>query len=123
MTNAELLELLREARYACESLEFEPCSENRRHALDTKARIDAALAAHRDEVPAQDSAKEVVEFKPRWWPAQQETLVNEACVRVWLQDAENWGWWVFKSLGVRDTGFAKTEDEAKSAAIAAARGL
>jgi hypothetical protein len=87
------------------------------------ARVEAALAAHRDEVPAQDSATDVVESKTRWWPSHQETVIDGACMRVWLQDAENWGWWVLKGLGVRDTGFAKTEAEAKSAAIAAARGM
>jgi len=45
MSNEEKLRaLLAEARYACESLEFEPCSENRKHARGLKAQIDAALA-------------------------------------------------------------------------------
>ena len=81
-------------------------------------RIDAALAER-----AEGSTEDVVESKTRWWPSHQETVIDGACARVWLQDAENWGWWIFKDHGVRDTGFAKTEVEAKEAAIAAARGL
>jgi hypothetical protein len=40
----KLRKLLEEAQYACESLEFEPCSANLKHARNLKAQIDAALA-------------------------------------------------------------------------------
>jgi hypothetical protein len=127
VTNAELLDLLREARESVylhkERLidcphELDDCTcDLAAQKVELLYRIDAAHAER------QDSATDVVESKTRWWPSHQETVIDGACARVWLQDAENWGWWIFKDHGVRDTGFAKTEVEAKEAAIAAARGL
>ena len=81
---------------------------------DLAARVDAALAAHRDEVPAQDSAQDAVE-----WTADAfgNNYVKQG--NVLLQVAETidgrWAW------GMRVEGYAPTEAEAKSAAIAAAR--
>jgi hypothetical protein len=51
MTNAELLDLLREARDVCEYPEFIPSSGNISHARQVRARIDAALAERQDKPP------------------------------------------------------------------------
>jgi hypothetical protein len=51
--------LLREAR---ELVGFCPITQEGMDVVkDVRERIDAALAAHRDEVPAQDSSRDVVE--------------------------------------------------------------
>jgi hypothetical protein len=77
-------------------------------------RIDAALAAHRDEVPAQDSAKGVV----KWCGDSETQFVSIGHVYIEINnEGEEWYWKVCTD------GFAPTLDEAKSAAIAAARGL
>jgi hypothetical protein len=94
-------------------------------ATDLLMRIDAALAAHRDEVPAQDSATGFVEPKDSDWTL----LSNHAGIIVALLPNDEmlfirpetdkygtmWAW----SYG----GLVKTEAEARRAALAAARGM
>jgi hypothetical protein len=83
-----------------------------------RARIDAALAAHRDVVPAQDSAKDVVEWEERQGSYIHDDGVNELRVYLW---GDQWHW--HTAVEYRANGTCATEGEAKSAAIAAARGM
>jgi hypothetical protein len=82
-----------------------------------RCRVDAALAAHRDVVPAQDSAKDVVEWQMTNSPiGTTHAYLDGVDLRVrW--DGQDAAW------DVTRYGRCATEDEAKSAAIAAARGL
>jgi hypothetical protein len=77
-------------------------------------RIDAALAERAD------SAKDVVESEPVEWQDSERRFgwcdETETSVRIeHIFDAQRWSWEV--------SGLALTEAEAKSAAIAAARGM
>ncbi len=99
--------------------------EEHRRRTRLLARINAALAAHRDEVPAQDSATGFVEPKESDWTL----LSNHAGIIVALLPNDEmlsirpetdkygtmWAW----SYG----GLVKTEAEARRAATAAARGM
>jgi hypothetical protein len=116
MTNTELLDLLREARDEL----------NNWHGADDLllAHIDAALAER------QDSAKDVVEpVEMRWgWhevnsPNRLAALLMDG-TRVECRKAENNGvmGWAWNAM-IQPVGFAPTLDEAKAAAIAAARGM
>jgi hypothetical protein len=120
--------LLAEARESIEQ-DFDDgkhlLSSDRDRFLLLLARIDAALAAHRDEVPAQDSATGFVEPKDSDWTL----LSNHANIIVALLPNDEmlsirpetdkygtlWAW----SYG----GLVKTEAEARRAATAAARGM
>jgi hypothetical protein len=137
MTNAELLDLLREARklihttldinalreWACESDGDELALDDLMYSL--RGRIDAALAER------QDSAKDVVESdtavappETEWWSlSQQEADIGRVHLRVWRANAREWHWTVWKRLPSSEgnSGKCATESEAKSAAIAAAR--
>ena len=106
--------LLREARDTLDSEASTP------EELDFVARIDAALAESRD------SATDVVESdEPSWsrmTPSGYRAAFRSASLDVWRRyDNSHWVW------EVRPTGYthgdAPTEAEAKSAAIAAARGM
>jgi hypothetical protein len=118
MTNEKLLDLLREARVF---VGFCPTTqEGIDRVCEVRDCIDAALAAHRDEVPAQDSAKDVVE----WRPSDQRVFLDGVSLRVVHHTDGLWVWSVYWPLSHRtEQGRVATEAEAKSAAIAAARGL
>jgi hypothetical protein len=96
-----------------------------------RARIDAALAAHRDEVPAQDSAKDVVESADLWWEDKLfRAVFGSAHLIVQAKGPHSWFWSVSftdrkdkHGLHQGQYGTATTEAEAKSAAHAVARGL
>jgi hypothetical protein len=112
MTNTELLDLLREARewvscpYAYRQTETCPCT-----ACKTKARIDAALAER------QDSAKDVVEWRLNVFSNTLCAYVNGCILRI-SQGGPDVAWDTTR-YGRCST---EAEAEAKSAAIAAARG-
>lgn len=77
----------------------------------TIARIDAALAEH--DTP-------VVE----WRPSDQRVFLDGVSLRVVLHTDGLWVWSVYWPLSHRtEQGRVATEEEAKSAAIAAARGM
>jgi hypothetical protein len=80
--------------------------------MDVLDRIDAALAERRD------SAKDVVEWKQRHGSYIHEDGVNELRVHLW---GDQWYWQAV--VEYRANGICATEAEAKSAAIAAARGM
>ena len=129
MTNAELLDLLRKAREELADLwAIVHCPEHKRKACrecdGTIDCIDAALAER------QDSAKDVVEpVEMRWgWhevnsPNRLAALLMDG-TRVECRKAENNGvmGWAWNAM-IQPVGFAPTLDEAKSAAIAAAKGM
>ena len=82
-------------------------------------RIDAALAEHAD------SATPVVESDALWWtPSSHRAKEGECDLHVWRMSLEEWGWntYVFLEREV-ESGVCATLAEAKSAAIAAARGM
>ncbi len=84
-------------------------------------RIDAALAAHRDEVPAQDSAKDVVESdEVEWADLDRFYIAHIGPFVAEIFSNRNGNGWVW-AIAQRDD--APTVEEAKSAAIAAAREL
>lgn len=118
MTNAELLSLLREAQealYADHGLMRDSFKCDCRTCSLRKA-IDAALAAHEAEAP--DSATPVVEWKERQGCYIHDDGVNELRVYLWG------GEWHWKTVvEYRADGTRATEAEAKTAAIAAARGM
>jgi hypothetical protein len=110
MTNAELVALLREAREShCPSWRFR---------CGICSRIDAALAAHAD------SATPVVEWRLGddcdedfvYYEAYPDSDTGVDAVR--FKDGK-WRW----TMSREQQGYCDTLDEAKSAAIAAARGL
>ena len=76
------------------------------------ARIDAALAAR------QDSATDVVEWEERQGSYIHDDGVHELRVYLW---GDQWHWHTV--VEYRANGIATTLDEAKSAAIAATRGV
>lgn len=76
------------------------------------ARIDAALAEHAD------SATPVVEWTQRQGSYIHDDGVNELRVYLW---GDEWHWHTV--VEYRADGTCATEAEAKSAAIAAARGM
>ena len=116
MTNAELLDLLREARkfvVDAERLWIEWDNEQEERAVVSMlARIDAALAE------PLDSATPVVEWRNDGFG--RSAVVGNAGLRAWAWKGV-WAWSCERHS--ESTGVAKSEDEAKSAAIAAARGL
>jgi len=78
---------------------------------DLATRVEAALAEH--DTP-------VVE----WRPSDQRVFLNGVSLRVVLHTDGLWVWSVYWPLSHRtQQGRVATEEEAKSAAIAAARGL
>ena len=87
-------------------------------ALSIQRRIDAALAEQ------QDSATDVVESDPWWSIAQQRANEGRYEMIVWRRSLSEWCWDVHV-FGQRSAanGVVTTEAEAKSAAIAAARGM
>ena len=114
--------------WACESDGDELALDDLMYSL--RGRIDAALAAHRDEVPAQDSAKDVVESVEMKWewhsvnsPNRVEAILTDGtrvtCRKANYNGVMGWAW----DAEIRPVGFALTLDEAKSSAIAAARGM
>ena len=124
MTNTELLDLLREARVSVFhdheyarifGTETDPAVAAVPKLADLLARIDAALAER------QDSATDVVESEPVDWGAPdrfQIAHVGSFVAEVFPdRDGKGWVW----AIARRDN--ANTEAEAKSAAIAAAKGL
>jgi hypothetical protein len=119
--------LLAEARESIEQ-DFDDgkhlLSSDRDRFLLLLARIDAALAAHRDEVPAQDSATDVVEWRLGddcdeefvYYEAYPDSDTGLDVVRF---KGGKWRW----TMSREQQGYGNTLAEAKSAAIAAARGL
>ncbi len=106
MTNAELLDLLREARVF---VGFCPTTqEGIDRVCEVRDRIDAALAER------QDSSTDVVEWKP--YGDSQIATVNGLSVRVDRVDLR-------VAWSVTRYGEEITTSEAKSAAIKAARGM
>ena len=79
-----------------------------------RARIDAALAER------QDSAQNAVE----WRPSDQRMFLDGVSLRVVLHTDGLWVWSVYWPVSHRtEQGRVATEAEAKSAALAAARGM
>ena len=128
MTNSELLDLLREAlgwmrEVADRRGRCPDCEEcDRRDAIIVKA--EAALAEW------QDSAKDVVESVEMKWewhsvnsPNRVEAILTDGtrvtCRKANYNGVMGWAW----DAEIRPVGFALTLDDAKSAAIAAARGV
>jgi hypothetical protein len=97
--------LLREARTHIVEVAVQGCDDR------LLARIDAALAER------QDSATDVVEWKRMNGRAFMSALIGRCDVDLFSKEGGGW-WWQ-----VRANGDEKTIDEAKSAAIAAARGM
>lgn len=123
MTNAELLDLLRETRGTLRDFaeNFDCDSDAHKYGTTCRAcdaakqrdRIDAALAE------PLDSATPVVE----WRPADQRVFLDGVSLRVVLHTDGLWLWSVYWPLSHRtEQGRVATEEEAKSAAIAAAKG-
>ena len=117
MTNEKLLDLLREVApdrnhtIECEREGYNPPFDG-----DDclRCRIDAALAE------PLDSATEVVD----WRPSDQRVFLDGVSLRIVYQTGGLWLWSVYWPLSHRtQQGQVATEAEAKSAAIAAARGL
>ena len=78
--------------------------------------IDAALAAH-DAVPPSEERVD-------WWSqSQQEASMGQTLLRVWCAGPNTWRWTAWSPEIFHKSGMAATLDEAKAAAIAAARGL
>jgi hypothetical protein len=116
VTNAELLDLLREARVF---VGFCPTTqEGIDRVCEVRDRIDAALAER------QDSAKDVVEWKQYVAGGWSEAKIGAdtlAAVGPFDHDwGTQWRWRVTREQGC--VGYCATEAEAKDAAIAAARG-
>jgi hypothetical protein len=119
MTNEQLLDLLREAKrlIAANRLMLGHYS-GVREVGSLEDHIDAALAE------AQDSAKDVVEWRvmqddPDFWeayPADGETALD---VTRCKDGRYRWS----ATVEREEVGYCDTEAEAKSAAIAAARGM
>lgn len=120
MTKKEMVALLREARDAVEwDFDWSEHSQasDRKVALDLLSRIDAALAEHDAEERA-DSATPVVEWEQRQGSYIHDDGVSELRVYLW---GDEWHWHTV--VEHRASGTCATEDEAKAAAIAAARGM
>jgi hypothetical protein len=114
MTNAELLDLLREALPFVETVKSDGVFGADGRASALFARIDAALAER------QDSAQNAVE----WRPSDQRVFLDNVSLRVVHHTDGLWVWSVYWPLSHRtEQGRAATEEEAKSAAIAAAKGM
>lgn len=112
MTNAELIDLLREAREMLGNYLDNPIRPRPRFPLFD--RIDAALAEHEAEERV-DSATPVVE-----WAKNPQTLEWYAKMSPFFVEVHyNNGW----KWAVVSSGEAPSEAEAKAAAIAAAKGM
>jgi hypothetical protein len=111
--------LLREAREYVESAADDGISPGEGWAI--LARIDAALAEQ------QDSAKDVVESEVEWnnHNAQFSTAYpdDETSLTVCRFDLTQQQWRWDMNREVKKRGYCATEADAKSAAIAAARGM
>ena len=109
MTNKEAVTLLQEARsYIGHNLDCTSvCDE-----CALAARIEAALAER------QNSTTAVVEWEQRQGSCIHDDGVNELRVYLW---GDQWHWHTV--VEYRANGICATEAEAKTAAIAAARGL
>jgi hypothetical protein len=123
MTNTELLDLLREARttFRCPNTpRVCACIE-----CTLRAHIDAALAEQ------QDSAKDVVESVVFWWQDKViRAVINGRQVTIQTNAPNHWFWSVAfvdrkdqYGMCERRDGVCTTEADAKSAAIAAAKGM
>jgi len=111
MTAADPWALLAEAREAI-PCQFPNDRRCRCSGCMTRARIKAALAER------QDSATDVVEWEQRQGSCIHDDGVNELRVYLW---GDQWHWHTV--VEYRANGICATEAEAKTAAIAAARGL
>ena len=112
MTIDDAVKLLREARDVCEYPEFIPSSGNISHARQVRARIDAALAAH-------DAEPELVETEPvEWEPC--DGFLRAVRVPFTLEVNRMGRFWEWQAI---ELGVTRTEDEAKAAALRAARRL
>jgi hypothetical protein len=123
MTNAELLDLLREAKGLlprCGTFVY-PCD-----CMVCKVKVGIATAL----AERQNSVKDVVEpVEMRWdWhevnsPNRLAALLMDGtrveCHRANYNGVVGWSW----NAMIQPVGFARTLDEAKAAAIAAARGM
>lgn len=82
---------------------------------DLAARVEAALAGR-----AEGSTEDVVQ----WRPSNQRAFFDDVDLRILYQTDGTWLWSVYWPLSHRtDRGTCATEAEAKSAAIAAAKGM
>ena len=105
--------LLREAREALDYVGQVPTGERNSRARALERRIDAALAEHAD------SATPVVEWIDYGEWGAKSTQIDGFALTVRAHGLPGpWHW-----EAPRCSGYAATKDEAKSAAIAAARGL
>jgi DNA primase len=112
--------LLRQARKVADavvtdarSIAFAQWSPEQHEAEAVRDRIDAALAER------QDSAQNAME----WRPSDQRVFLEGVSLRVVLHTDGVWVWSVYWPVSHRtEQGRVATEAEAKTAAIAAARG-
>lgn len=103
--------LLRETILFIKVARDEGAFDCERHAMHLLSRIDAALAEH--DTP-------VVE----WRPSDQRVFLDGVSLRIVLHTDGLWVWSVYWPLSHRtEQGRVATEAEAKSAALAAARGM
>jgi seryl-tRNA synthetase len=93
----------------------------RNYSLETAAKLRAQLATTNAALAErQESATDVVE----WRPSDQRVFLDVASLRVVLHTDGLWVWSVYWPVSHRtEQGRVATEEEAKSAAIAAARGM
>ena len=126
MTNAELLDLLREAQRWLPATGQTALTENGMRQVDALyARISSALAER------QDSAKEVVEPTVVWWRDKViRAIINGRHVTIQTNAPNHWFWSVAfvdckdrYGMCERQDGICTTEAEAKEAAIKMARRL
>lgn len=126
MKNADLLALLREARRNLKDVEIrnEDTGKWEWENKDLRDRIDAALAE------SQDSAKPVVAADDVWWEDKTfRAALPGAVLSVKSDGPRRWYWYVGfpKRMGQhglveRCEGVAATLDDAKKAAVEAAKG-
>lgn len=140
MKTEELLALLREARNKLDGHAEDPLRQRLSDTAALRDRIDAALAegcpdcghpygqqeycqgdGHAERV---DSVTPVVEPDPWWSPSSHRAKEGKCDLHVWRRSLEEWGWtaYIYREREV-GSGVCNTLDEAKAAAIAAARGL
>lgn len=126
MTNAELVALLREARDFMRQAATSrgPCPDctecDHRDAIIAKA--DAALAAHDAVLPSEEDVEweSGTDYEGKTFASAQ---VKDVAIEVngWDRAGTRFYWRIFSTLD--EEGRADTLEEAKSAAIAAARGM
>ena len=88
-------------------------------ATDLIMRIDAALAESPDSTPLPDAEQD----GDGWRIDQRERYEGTTLCAVWRANGKWWWQAITQGAVTEKLGYANTLDEAKSAAIAAARGM